>query len=69
MDKRRKTTEDIMRDWIAKALEVPHWKRHQFMQMMKAGSTVGEARAALDLPLMVAAQIIIEDFETVEGGS
>lgn len=62
MKKRSTTTEKIMMKWIRKASQVPQWKRQRFMEMIRAGLTVGEARGALELPLMVAAQIIIEEF-------
>ena len=64
MDRGWRTADDIMRHWRVQASEVPPANRQEVMSMMKAGSRVGEVCEAVDLPLMVVVQIIIEEFET-----
>lgn len=55
----------IRAGYIIAASEVPRKKRQKIMEMMKAGSTAGEARDAVcpDLDYAVIAQIIIEELE------
>lgn len=55
-----------MEYWKDAAAKVPAAKRAKIMEMMKTGSTIGEARKAIDLPLMVVAQIVIEEYITIK---
>jgi len=66
MDKRPRSAEEIAKEirqkWIIEASKVPRAKRQKVVEMVTAGHSTGQIRNALDLPLMIVMQIIIEEF-------
>lgn len=66
MDQLPQTTAGIMQHWKDRAAEVPREKREEIVKLMRTGSTIGETRVAVHLPLMLVVQIIIEEFTRIE---
>lgn len=66
MDKPLRSAEEIALEirekWIIEASEVPRGKRGQVVEMVTTGHSTGQIREALDLPLMIVMQIILEEF-------
>ena len=66
MDKPPRSAEEIAREirekWIIEASNVPRGKRDKVVEMVTTGHSTGQIRDALDLPLMIVAQIIVEEF-------
>jgi len=66
MDKPLRSAEEIakeiMDNWIIEASKVPRAKRGEVVEMVTAGHSTGQIREALDLPLMIVMQIILEEF-------
>ncbi len=63
---RPRTVAERIQDWKDDAAKVPAAKRAKIMELLTTGSSVGQARVAVDLPLMTVMQIIIEEFPKIE---
>jgi len=66
MDKPLRSPEEIANEirekWIIEASKVPRGKRKKVVEMVTAGHCTRQIREALDLPLMIVMQIILEEF-------